>query len=199
MIKYLFIVIFVVFISGCSTTQPPVTEYRINSKIIKNDLQEIGCTEISLKVAQAFSSSSLMSKDMSYGEGLHKQFVFSQSQWADSPNRVITKEIVKLLRETKLFDNVQVSKSRSKNVWILETNIEDFMQYFNEDSTKSHASAVISFTLIDSDTSIVINSKTFESKVDVKTLDANGGVVALNEALYDVLAQSKEFFRGVCQ
>ena len=197
--KIIFLAVFILLLSGCSTSQPPITEYRINSNIIKSDMSEHGCVDKSLKVAQSFSSSSLMSKDMNYAQGTHKQFVFTQSQWAESPNRVITHEIVKLLRDTKLFKSVQVSKSRSKNEWILETNIEDFLQYFDETSKKSYANIVISFTIIDAQSSNVIATKTIEHKVDTERLDASGGVEALNKALFEVLSKSREFFGGVCK
>ncbi len=199
MFRVIFIPILIFILSGCSGAQPPVTEYRIDSKISNSALDSKGCLDVSLKVAQAFSPSKLISQDMSYALGDHKQFTYSQSQWADSPNRAITSEIVKLLRETELFKSIQISKSRSKNDWILETNIEEFMQYFNEDSTSSYSSVSISMNIIDSRTNYVIATKSFRSRIETKTLDAFGGVKALNNALRDVLQQSAEWFEGVCK
>ena len=197
--KYIFLVIFVLIVSGCSTTQPPVTEYRIKATIKDNKTNIDGCLDKSIKVAQAFSSSSLMSQDMNYGLGESKQFVYSQSQWADVPNRALTSEIVKLLREIKLFKNVQIAKSRSRSSLILETYIEDFKQYFNDDSSNSYANVVISLTILDSATNKVVASKTFQSRVDVKSLDASGGVQGLNDSLSTVLNKSAVWFEGVCK
>lgn len=199
MLKVIFISTLIFLLSGCSAPQPPVTEFRINSKVISGDFSSKGCLQTSIKVAQAFSSNTLMSKDMNYAQGSHKQFSFSQSQWADTPNRAVSSEIAKLLRDIKLFESVLVSKSRSRSSWLLETNIEEFMQYFNEDSTKSHANVVVSLTIVDTGTGKVVATKTFSSIVDTKSLDADGGVEALNRALLDVLQQSSEWFGGVCK
>ena len=198
--KFIYITILMVLISGCSTTLPPMTEYRINAKIDTKGFSDLkGCKEKSIKVAQAFSASSLMSQNMSYGLGQSKQFAYSQAQWADVPNRALTTEVVKLLRNLKVFKNVQLAKSRSKSDLILETYIEDFQQYFNEDSTQSHVRVVISFSILDTVSSEVVASETFSSQLDVKSLDALGGVEALNIALSEVLNESASWFGGVCK
>ncbi|MEA2092286.1 MAG: hypothetical protein U9O83_07980, partial [Campylobacterota bacterium] len=91
------------------------------------------------------------------------------------------------------------SKSRSKNDLILEINIEDFMQYFSKDLTQSYSKVVLSLTLIDAKTSRVIASDTFSAKMDALSLDASGGVKALDAALQDVLSQSVGFLNEACK
>lgn len=197
--KIFVLVLTVLLFSACSTVNPPVTEYRLNLDMPKNTQMQKGCSEKSLKVAQAFSSTPLMTLNMNYVEGSNKQFAYSQAQWSVSPNNAITAEIIELLRSTELFKSVQVSKSRSKSDMILEINIEDFMQYFSDDFENSHANAVITLTLIDSKSNNVIATRTFNSKVDAKTLNAEGGVYALSMALSDVLKQSSLWFNEVCK
>jgi len=197
--KLLLIVITAFLFIGCSTTTPAVSEYRINVKLTTPVFTQTGCKEESLKVAQAFSSTSLMTHDMNYGQGTHKQYKFTQSQWAESPNRAITTEIVEYLKSTKLFKNVQISKSRSKNGLILETNIEDFMQYFSEDEKESFVSVRINLTLIDVKTSKVLATKTFESKIEVDNINADAGVKNLNIALEKVLNSSGKWLSEVCR
>jgi len=184
---------------GCSTTTPAISEYRINVKPTSSAFTQTGCKEKSLKVAQAFSSTSLMTHDMNYGQGTHKQYKFTQSQWAESPNRAISTEIVEYLKSTKLFKNVQISKSRSKNGLILETNIEDFMQYFSEDEKESFVSVRINFTLIDVKTSRVLATQTFESNIKVDSINAEAGVENLNIALEKVLNNSGKWLSEVCK
>jgi cholesterol transport system auxiliary component len=193
------LVLIVLLFSACSTVHPPVTEYRLNLNMPKNIQTQSGCSDKSLKVAQAFSSTSLMTLNMNYVEGSMKQFAYSQAQWSVSPNDAITSEIIEMLRETKLFKSVQVSKSRSKSDMILEINIEDFTQYFSNDFDNSYGNAVVTLTLIDSKSSKVIATKTFNSKVDAKTLDAEGGVHSLSSALSDILKQSSVWFNEVCK
>ncbi|MCK4875267.1 MAG: membrane integrity-associated transporter subunit PqiC [Sulfurimonas sp.] len=196
--KKILILLSIVLLSGCVTTKPSITEYRVVAKTSKVQSVVDGCKEKSLKIAQAFSSSSLMSLKMDYVQEESKIFSYSQAHWNESPNHSVTKEILKKIRDSKLFKNVQISRSRSKNSWVLETNIEDFLQYYSEGLKDSFAKVIISLTLIDSKTNSVIATKTFNSKVNTNTLDAEGGVEALNKALSDILTQNIEWLNGVC-
>jgi len=184
---------------GCTPIAPKIIEYHVNVKMNMMEFNETKCKDRSLKVGQSFSSNVLKSLDMSYGLGDYKRLVFSQALWADSPNRAITMEITKYIRETKLFKNVQISKSRSRNGLLLETDIEDFMQYFSEDEKNSYANVRVSFTLIDSKTNKVISTKTFSQKEIVDENNAKGGVVALSKALEKLLINSGIWLNEVCR
>lgn len=193
------LVLIVLLFSACSTVYPPVTQFRLNLDMPKSVQMNSGCSEKSLKVAQAFSSTSLRTLDMNYVQGSTKQFAYSQAQWSVSPSNAITDNMIEMLRETKLFKSVQVFKSRSQSDMILEIDIEDFIQYFSTDFKDSHANVIITLTLIDSKSSDVIATKTFSSNVDVKKLDANGGVHALSNALSNVLKESSIWMNEVCK
>ena len=196
--RLIFITLVLFLYTGCSTIKPSIAEYKIAIKTVKPNNLSSGCQKKSLKVSEAFSSNSLMSLRMNYVQDESKIYSYSQAQWSNSPNKEITSQIVKSLRESKLFQSVQNSKSRSRSDLVLETNIEDFMQYFSKNLASSHSSVVINFTLIDSSTNEVLSSKTFSSKRDTKTLDASGGVQGLNLALEDVLNQGLKFLNEVC-
>jgi len=197
---YFFTAVLVALMSGCSVSTSPITEYRIgsNQKIVI-DNSDSKCSEKSLKVAEAFSPNSLMSMDMNYVIDENKQFRYSQSQWSSSPNSAITAEIVKLMRDIKLFKTVQISKSRTKNDMVLEVSIDKFIQYFTQENKKSFVNVSITLTLIDSKTSVAIATKTFDVKLDSKSLDAEGGVEALNMALNKIFTQSAKWIGGVCR
>ncbi|EHP29126.1 hypothetical protein SMGD1_0599 [Sulfurimonas gotlandica GD1] len=199
MIRVYFAVILVFLLSGCSTTKPAVTEYKLSLKTLKHSTDSKGCIDKSLKVSQAFSSSSLMSLQMNYVLDGHKIYAFSQAQWNNSPNQEVSSQVVKALRDSKLFKNVQNSKSRSRGDLILEINIEDFMQYYSKDLDKSDASVGISLTLIDSISSEVISTKTFSAKKETSSPDASGGVKGLDAALTNVLEQGLDFLNEVCK
>ena len=196
---YIYILFITFFFISCAPTTPKVSEYRINIQPDNKIFTDTNCKKQSLKIGQAFSSSSLMSVDMNYGVGDYKQLVFSQSAWAQTPNRAITSAISKYLKSTQLFKNVQISKSRTRNHLLLETDIEDFMQYFSVDAKSSYANVVITFTLINSQTNQVIATKTFKERKVVDIIDANGGVIALNKALEALLQKSGKWFNGVCK
>jgi len=154
-------------------------------------------TDKSIKVSQAFSSNSLMSLDMNYMQGNSKEYSFTQSQWSQSPNKALTLQMVKLLRNMDLFKSVQVSKSRSKSDWILEIYVEDFMQYFDKNLTSSYVNIEMTLTLIDTKDNSIVASKTFYSKLKSRTLNAEGGAEALNMALENILLNSAKWFEGI--
>jgi len=197
--KQLYIVLAIVLLSGCTTKVPNVTEYRISTDKIKVDSKKSSCQNISLRVNQAFSSSSLMTTKMNYAYGKYQQDSFSQSEWAESPNKAITSEVIDYVQELKLFKSVHNSKSKSKNNMMLEVNIEEFMQYFSKDEKESFANAAITFTLIDKKNGEIIDSFRSTSQVDTKTLDADGGVEALNSALAEVLNETGVWLGEVCK
>lgn len=190
---------FLFMFSGCSTAIPKVTKYKISPdiKIVKEESSS--CRSKSVKVSSAFTSTSLMSKDMSYVQGSSKVFEYSESAWLNNPNRSVSRELIKMLRETELFKSVQESKSRSKADLIIESTLEEFMQYYSNDLDESYAFVQINFSIIDSKTNEVISEKTISSKIKTETLNAQGGVEALNEALRDVLNNSAKWFSKVCK
>ena len=196
----LYLTLLILFLlSGCSTIKPSITEYKITLQTLNSNSESTGCIDKSLKVSKAFSSSSLMSQQMKYVQDEHKIYEYSQAQWMNTPNQEISSQIVKSIRDSKLFKSTQNDKSRSRSDIILETTIEDFMQYFSKDFTESYVNVVISLSLIDSRTGEVISTKALESKVEANSLDAAGGVKALDIALRDVLNQNLEFLNGVCK
>lgn len=198
--KKFYILIGLLFLfSGCSTTVPAVVKYKISSGINLDKKENTSCSSKNAKVSLAFSNSSLISKDMSYVKGDSKVYKYSESAWLDNPNSAVSNELTKMLRNIEIFKNVQESKSRSRADLIIETNLEDFMQYYSEDLRESYSIVQINISIIDYKTSKVISSKTISSKVKAKTLDADGGVDALNMALKDVLSKSSEWFVEVCK
>jgi len=197
--KLIFIIIGIFLLSGCTTVKPSITEYKITAKSLNTTNGANGCKDKSLKIAQAFSSSSLMSLKMDYAFQNSKVFSYSQAQWRESPNHAVTMEVLEKIRSSNLFENVQISKSRSKNDLVLEINIEDFLQYYSKDVKDSFVKILISFTLIDSKTNSIIATKTLSSNVNTTSLDAYGGVEALNTALSDVLSQNIEWLNEVCK
>lgn len=197
--KYLFLVFVTLTFIGCSNTIPPKVEYRINSQVQAESFTQSSCIDKSLKVARAFSSSTLRSQDISYRVGNSKQYTYSAALWSVTPDKAITSEFLSLLRDSKLFESVQTSKSRSSSDIILELHIEDFMQYFNDDSTSSYVNAVISLSLINVGTNTVFATHTFRKDIAVIELNSSAGVDALNIALQEILVQSNIWLGRICK
>jgi len=199
MLKYIFAFFIILLFGACSVVKPHMVEYRIDLKIPKKAIVQGKCSDKSLKISQAFSANFLMVRNMNYALGEYKQDVYTQSQWAESPNRAITYQILKIFQDSNIFKSVQIFKSRSKNDFILETNIEKFMQYFTNDGKKSFGLVTINMSIIDTISNRVYATKTFSSKIDSLTLDSDGGVVALNTALSNVLTKQQTYIGNFCK
>jgi len=197
--RYILLVFSLVVFLGCSRVAPSVTEYKIVTDINTKTLNAKSCRDKSLKVAQAFSSSSLMSQQMNYTKGLTKQYRYSQAEWSESPNLAISAEFLKHIQKADIFKSVLSSKSRSKSDMILEINIEDFMQYFSEDESRSYVNVALTLSLLDRKNSQVLATKNFRLTSDVEVLNADGGVQMLNKTLQKTLQQSMGWLDGVCK
>jgi len=188
-----------ILFSGCTTSIPKITKYKISSNVNVNKQINSTCKSKSIKVSSAFTSSSLMSKDMSYVQGDSKVFEYSESAWLNNPNRAVSRELMKMLRDINVYKSVQDSKSRSIADLIVESTLEEFTQYYTTDLDKSYALVQINFSIIEAKTNKVLSAKTFKSKVKSKTLDAEGGVEALNVALNTLLKESSIWFIQGCK
>jgi cholesterol transport system auxiliary component len=193
------LIILAIFFSGCTTVKSPVTEYSVVTKDVKKENVSASCVNKSLKIAQAFSSNSLMSLNMDYTQEPNRVFSYSQAQWLESPNSLVTSELLRNIGNSGLFSSVHSSKSRVKTDVILETNIEEFMQFYTQDMKKSFVHVGFSLTLIDAKSNSVIKSQHFSSKFDTKTLDAQGGVEATQNALSEIIFQNIDWLSGVCK
>ncbi len=192
-------IILIVFLAGCTVTKPHISEYTLAPMLQKQEYISKSCKEKSLKIGQVFSSNSLMSHKMKYITDKYQESVFTQSEWARSPNRLISDELIKGIRSSGLFANVSSFKSRAKTDLLLETHVEKFIQYFEQESEKSYVEVVITLNLINTKKSKSISHATFNSKLDTLSVDAKGGVVALNSALSNVLLKTNDWLEDVCR
>ncbi len=185
-------------VTGCTSPTPVQNEYRLDSagKTIK--AHKTKCSQKTLKVDKAFSDKLFMSLKMYYVQGKYAQYAYARSRWAQSPNDKITEEITRFLREMQLFKSVQNADSKTKNDFRLEINIEDFMQYFDENEKNSYVNVAITCNLIDDVTHKIVATKTFHANVKTKSNNALGGVIALNSAFNTILQKCGSWLQGVC-
>ncbi len=187
------------FFSACTTTQPHVSEYRLAPNIQEQEYMAKQCRDKSLKVGQVFSSNTLMSQKMKYNQTEYQESVFTQSKWARTPNKAISDALVKSIRSSALFSNTSTYKSRTKADLLLEADIEKFIQYFEQENEKSYVEVVLTFNLLNTNNSKSLSHSTFTAKIDVGSVDAKGGVIALNLGLSKVLYETNIWLNGVCK
>jgi len=197
--KIILITLVALLLGGCTVTTPSKSEYRIAPLMEITSISESSCSDKSLKVSQAFSQSSLMNTKMKYTLDEEQELTYSESAWSRSPTRAITAALLTSVRATNLFKIVNNYKSRSRSNLILETNIEEFIQHYENDSTKSFVKIVISFSLVNAKTSKTIDNNTIIVELDSDSLNAQGGAAALNRALSEVLNKNNEWLGSVCK
>ena len=196
-ISLLFVVLF--GLSACTKTQPYIKQYKLDTYVHTNVDKQTMCKEKTLKVAHAFSSNSLMLDKMNYMSDTYQMDTFTQSQWIETPNKAITMQTIKAVEYAQMYKNVVGVESRLHSDYILENSIEDFVQYFSKDETESYVKVVIVATLIDAKTKTTLGHKRFEKIKKSSSLDAYGGVVALNQALTVVLEDEVKWLGETCR
>lgn len=184
---------------GCSVTTPSITEYKIQYKAPQAEFHSTGCKTKILKVHRAFSPNALMSQHMYYVLGAHKQYGYTQARWAEAPNKFITVALATRVRESGVFERVVDSSSRAQGDWILEANIQEFLQYFQEDGSGGYVKVTIHFTLIDPKSNAALDAKTLSVELPCASDDAQGGVEALQKALEEILTQNILWLEEVCE
>ena len=185
-------------LSGCTSPTPAQNQYRLDTNIQVSKADTKKCVHKTLKVEQAFGDKLYMTLKMYYVKGKYTQYAYANSRWVVTPNDAITDSVTEYLRATELFKSVQNANSKTKNDLRLEINIEDFMQYFDENEKNSYANVIITCNLIDNVTHKIVATKTFHANIKALSDDARGGVIALNSALHNILKECSLWLKGVC-
>lgn len=196
MIHYIVAIILVLAISGCSTKVPPVSQYRL--KTHPQEKKFMACDK-SIKINKAFTNASFSSRKIYYGEGEHKQFAYTESQWSDALDRMISDIFTQSIAQSGVVKSVNSYKSQVKTDYILEIDIEEFMQTYDEKITSSQAEVRLTIALLDTKHKTHKASKTFEVTRDVKILNVENGVIALDEALGEVIDDMLVWLEEVCK
>lgn len=196
--KILFYTAFLLFVSGCSVTTPSVTEYRIDPKVEITGKQG-SCAKRSIEITPLFVNNSLNNTTMRYGIGAYQEYAFTQSAWADAPSKMIANKLANVLENSGLFHGVYSYKSAHQGDLVLELSVNTFIQSFDEKQEHSQAKLDISMNLFDKKSAQLIAAKKFTKVIQTKTLDASGGVGALNLALGETLLESVDWLAKRCQ
>lgn len=197
--KSFFILAAAILFTGCTTLKPPVAEYRLNADIPVSKGGFTKCTDRSVKISRPFAMSSLMSLDMRYSQSDDKIFSYSQSRWQEPPSDAVESLLLTCIRDSGIFKSALSPMSKSVGEFVLESDIEEFIQYFSTELKESYVHVKITLTLIDARTKEAIAARTFDIKSPVKTMDAKGAVEAYRISLSDILAQSIEWLRETCR
>ena len=185
---------------GCSIKKvPAVSEYTLEPDPTIAKVDESGCKEENLKILEPFGGSEYATNDLYYVVLPYEQNKYTQSAWYASVSSKIYESLLQSLKKSALFGGVSNYASIAKDGLVLEVQINDFKQYFSEDETESYIVSDITFTLVDAKTFSIISQKQIRKKIPTQSLDAKGGVEALNEALTQTLQEVIAWLRERCR
>ena len=196
--KRVYLVLALLLFAGCSTTLPPITAYTIDPTMHESKSSTV-CTGKTLRVGKVFTSQNLMLKQMKYASDDYKQFTYTESKWANTPNKAISSALLRSIRDAKIFDSVSSYRSHARDDLLLETNVYSFIQYYSEENKKSYVDVTFSLSLVDMKKAKALHSIVIKKTVESKTPDAEGGVIALNKALESVLEETNEWLSESCK
>ena len=195
--RRVYLALVLVLLTGCSAL-PPITAYTINPAIHVSKYSSV-CKGKTLRVGKVFTSQNLMLKQMKYAAEEHKQFTYTESQWANTPNKAISRALLRSIRDANIFDSVSSYRSHSRDDLLLETNVYSFMQYYSMKNKNSYVDVTFSLSLVDVQKAKTLHSIVIRKQIESKTLDAEGGVIALNKALESVLEDTNKWLSEACK
>ncbi len=201
-----YLVVTSAFLNGCSELIPKPTElpsfYLLNGvklevKATENESttsKDTQATTAKKKLVQATlivnlstAAAGFDSARMVYSRVPYKQEYFAHSQWVDTPARMLTPLIVKVLKAKSILSAVTISANSANSDYTLDTQIIRLQQEFF--SPQSRERFTLRATLIDNIKHEVIFVRDLDVVVTAKTENPYGGVVAANEAVQMLLEE----------
>lgn len=176
--KY-FIVIAILFLSGCElkNAMPPIKYYTLSLVDIEKSTKK--SKEI-IKVSLPISDKVIMSNNILYDDGNYSLESYAFAKWVDTPNAMIQKILKEAIIDSNLFESVILDYSNLRPSLELETNIVEFKQIIEKDSSIG----VVKFrcNLINLRDKNLIASKEFKYKVASNEANIAGAITSFNSA-----------------
>lgn len=198
--KIIFTGLSLFFLTGCSfiRTVPAKYEYNLKIKTTKYNYLPTACKKNVIKISILNNNTLINSNLMYYKIGSYKIDNYTQSKWLQMPSFMINLALIKMLRADNIFKAVISKDSFANANFMLEVNIENFMQYFTKTQRNSFVKVKMYFTLINLKTDNIITSQTQISRLKVNQLNAFGGVVMLSKAVSNILNNNSLWLQNIC-
>ena len=131
------------------------------------------------------AAAGLDSPHMLYVRQTHRLAYFAQSEWADTPARLLAPLMVAALDRAGLFRAVVSTPTAVKADLRLDTEVVRLQHHF--DTSPSQVRLTLRATLSDNNTRQLLAQIELDQRVDAASEDAPGGVVAANLATQQML------------
>lgn len=132
-----------------------------------------------------------------YVRQAHQLEYFANSEWVDTPARMLAPLIVAALNQGRSFRAVVATPSAAAGDLRLDTEILRLQHEFG--GSPSRVRLTLRATLTDNATRQVLAQLDFDARADAPSEDAYGGVVAANHATRVVLQQLTDFCSQAAQ
>jgi len=191
----------VIFFGGCSVkSSPPVDEYTLMlEEHAISTTHSAKCSGKSIELLEPFGAYEYTTGDLHYILLPNQENSYNFSEWAQPIAAALYEKTLQAISKSGLYGSVANYNSVAKSDYILEMEINDFKQYFSPDMKHSYVVADLTFTLIDAKHFKIIAQKEFRKKIDAKTLDAKGGVQALNNAFNRIVPEIVSWLEELCR
>ena len=176
-----FILIFILlWLSGCSSKQASLKVYTLDApKAVETSSSKFRNKTIKVSFPQTLKEK--ISSKMRYSYSMSEQGAYLNAQWSNNIGKLLQGTVIQTLEQSRLFKAVLPYESTAGEDYRLETSIFDFSHHVR--GTSSHAVVSIQFSLINTYTGRLIETKRFSYRESTPTLDAQGYVIATNVAV----------------
>jgi len=138
------------------------------------------------RAASGFDSQRIM-----YVREDHKLEYFAHSEWVDPPARMLGPLLVTAIDKVGAFGTVVLTPSSAAGALRLDTQIIRLQQNFQ--TSPSRVQFTLRVYLTDEKTRVVLAWREFSAEAAAPSDNPQGGVIAANVAVQDVLAQLAQF------
>lgn len=144
-----------------------------------------------LVISPVRAASGFDSQRIIYIREPHKLDYFAQSEWIDSPARMLGPLMVASIEQTGAFRAVVMTPGSAGGELRLDTEIVRLQQDFQTPPSRVHFT--LRAYLVEEKTRKVVAWRTFEAQVPASNDDPRAGVVAANRAVQTVLEELSQF------
>ncbi len=176
---------------GCAPQQV-VTTYMLDSRAAERSLPVAGSPNRVLLVAEPQAAAGFDTPRIAYTKTPFALEFYTQSNWVDTPARMLVPLLVDALERSKGFDVVLPQPTSVNGDLRLETTIIRLQQEF-QPQAPSRVRLAVRAKLIDIPTDHVLGTQLFEIVEPAPSEDAYGGVQAANKAVQRLLGELQEF------
>ncbi len=131
------------------------------------------------------------SKHIVYLRQAHKLEYFAHHEWIDTPARMLAPLMIAAIESSGSFRAVVLTPSAASGNMTLDTEIVGFAHDFS--TSPSRVRFALHAVMVDSATRQVLGWREFDASIAAKSEDPEGGVVAANRAVQQVLEQLTSF------